>query len=735
MRLRRHLVALVAAAAAIAAALAVSQPTPVAAATGGSITVILDTAPADGTDVGFTGCQGTGCAPFTLDDDADGALPDRISASGLAPATYTITQDAVPGWTLTSISCTSGVSTSVAERRATIALAAGADIACTFKNQAPSITIVQDTSPDDTRDFSYTGCLGSGCGTFALDDDADPSVPTRVTSGALTPGTYTITQSPGVPWSLSGITCSTTTGITRDVPNRRVTIVLSQPTDHPVCTFTDTTQSITLVDDDLTDSGQDQAYTGCGNGGCSSFTLDDDADPALPRQVATGPIPTGTYTLTQEALPGWELTGLTCTGEATDLLARTGTITLTAGEHRICTFTNRPVPNSLNGVAEIASGAFATCARLFNGEARCWGRFTAPGSSSRPTTRPVTVPAVEGADPLSGVTDITGSYSHNCAALADGTAACWGASESGLGDGIFHEESVLRPVRVLTPDGSGPLTGVRQVSAGPLRACALLDSGQARCWGRNEYGTLGDGTTAETTLPVVVLDETGEAPLEGITQIEVGLGQTCALLVSTEVRCWGQRAYGALGDGEPVEANAPPALHPVTVRDQGGVEPLTGVVALSSGSGTCALLATGRAMCWGPGPAPVLEPGAPWNQSVPHPVLDETGVAPATDIASIAAGVNSVCVVRSAGTAWCWGHNDLGELGHGTQNNFEPLAQPVVQRSTAAPLDGVSGISVGWNTACASLDSGEARCWGQNDGNIGDGTTFTRFWAERVIAP
>ena len=742
LRWRRHLVALLAAVAAVAAALAVSQPTPVAAETGATITIVLDTTPSDGVDVGFTGCQGAGCAPFTLDDDSDGALPDRITATDLAPATYTVTQDAVPGWTLTAISCTnvsgSVVSTSVANRRATVTLTAAADITCTFTNQSPSVTIVQDTRPDDPRDFGYTGCLGSGCSTFTLDDDADPALPNTVTGGGLAPGTYTVTQRATSPWSLASIVCNSSTGITRDVPNQRVTIVLTGPTDHRTCTFTDVTQSLTIVDADLATTGQDHTYTGCSDDGCGAFTLDDDdgLDPTNGDRFASGPLPTGTYTIAQAAVPGHELTDLSCPNETVDLLAGRATVTLTAGENRTCTFTNRPTPIPLTGVAEISSGAFHTCARLANGEARCWGRIGAGGSIGAPSTKPVTIGAVEGPGPLTGVVDIAGNWSHNCAALQDGTAACWGSAESAIGDGTLHQETVLRPIRVLLPDGSGPLTGVTQVSAGPIRSCAVLDSGEARCWGRNDYGTLGDGTTTQSALPVVVRNEAGDGPLEDVTQIEVGLGQTCALLATSEVRCWGRREDGALGDGQAVAGNAPPALQPVTVVDPSGTAPLTGVSAISSaGRGTCALLFDGRGVCWGQVPTPLREPGTPWNRWVPHPVLDETGLVAAADLESIAAGMNSVCAVRTAGVAWCWGENGLGELGHGPQGSFEYLPLPVIDRPTVLPLGSVANISVGWDTACAALASGEGRCWGQNEGNIGDGTTLTRYWAEPVIAP
>ena len=184
MRLRRHLVTLVAAVALAAAALIVTQPQPVAAATGGAIRISLDARMPDGTDFGFTGCAGSGCGTFTLDDDSDDTLPWYTTGYGMAFGTYTVTQDVVPGWTLTGITCSGeGTTTDVANRRVTIVLTSEIGADCTFTVQAPSITIVQDTAPDGPTDLDYTSCLGGGCGSFRLDDDADASLSN--TFGAL----------------------------------------------------------------------------------------------------------------------------------------------------------------------------------------------------------------------------------------------------------------------------------------------------------------------------------------------------------------------------------------------------------------------------------------------------------------------------------------------------------------------------------------------------------------------
>ena len=207
----------------------------------------------------------------------------------------------------------------------------------------PAITVVERGTPSDGRDFSFTGCrsgTGAGCGSFVLDDD-DATDATRadvVPAGNLTPGTYTVTQAAAPTWDLTSLTCDT--GETVDLSARRATIALTAG-EHVTCTFTNGSTSITVVQDSTPDDGRDFRFTGCLGSGCGTFTLDDDRDTTLPRQVHGVGLEPGNYTITQGAVPGWELTSLTCdTGETVDLSARRATITLTAGEHVTCTFTN-----------------------------------------------------------------------------------------------------------------------------------------------------------------------------------------------------------------------------------------------------------------------------------------------------------------------------------------------------------------------------------------------------------
>ncbi len=205
-----------------------------------AITVVEDASPDAPQDFAFTGCLGSGCSTFTLDDDEDGARPSRVFGTGLAPGTYTITQAAVPGWDLTALSCDTGESVDLAHRRVTITLTAGERTTCTFRTSSSGITIVEAATPATTQDFSFAGCstgVGAGCSQFSLDDDADPTLPSRVTGAGLAPGTYTLTQADPAPLVLSTLVCDTGEAI--DLAQRRATITLAAR-EHVTCTFTNT---------------------------------------------------------------------------------------------------------------------------------------------------------------------------------------------------------------------------------------------------------------------------------------------------------------------------------------------------------------------------------------------------------------------------------------------------------------------------------------------------------------
>jgi alpha-tubulin suppressor-like RCC1 family protein len=145
-----------------------------------------------------------------------------------------------------------------------------------------------------------------------------------------------------------------------------------------------------------------------------------------------------------------------------------------------------------------------------------------------------------GGSPLTRVTAVTTGSSHGCAVVQGGQVRCWGENDSGsLGDGTTTPRT--RAVTVRRPSGPGPLTGVRSVSAGEYHVCALLEVGQVACWGNNEAGQLGNGaSTLQQLRPTIVRNGAGTGPLRRVVQVSSGALMTCARLVSGEVRCWVQ---------------------------------------------------------------------------------------------------------------------------------------------------------------------------------------------------
>ena len=78
--------------------------------------------------------------------------------------------------------------------------------------------------------------------------------------------------------------------------------------------------------------------------------------------------------------------------------------------------------------------------------------------------------------------------------------------------------------------------------------CAILDNGDLKCWGLDNYGQLGDGgSNTNTNAPSSTAINLGS----GRTAVAVSAGNshTCAILDNGEAKCWGYDVYGQLGDG------------------------------------------------------------------------------------------------------------------------------------------------------------------------------------------
>jgi alpha-tubulin suppressor-like RCC1 family protein len=348
----------------------------------------------------------------------------------------------------------------------------------------------------------------------------------------------------------------------------------------------------------------------------------------------------------------------------------------------------------LQGIAAIAAGGEHTCALTTSGGVKCWGA-NGSGQLGDGTTANRSTPADVG-ELTSGVAAIAAGDHHTCALTASGGVKCWGWNGAGqLGDGTTTSRGT--PV-----DVSGLTSGVTAITAGESHTCVRTASGGVKCWGRNDAGQLGDGTTTERHTPV----EVNGLP-NGVIAIAAGDFHTCALITSGGVRCWGANGSGQLGDGTTTQRSMPVDVSGLTSR----------VTAVAAGDfHTCALITSGGVRCWGANGSGQLGDGTTTQRSMP---VDVSGLA--SGVTAIAAGGEHTCALTTSGGVKCWGSNSSGRLGDGTYTS----------RST--PMDvsgltsGVTAITAGGNHTCALTASSGVKCWGGNwDGQLGDGTTTDR---------
>jgi hypothetical protein len=190
-----------------------------------------------------------------------------------------------------------------------------------------------------------------------------------------------------------------------------------------------------------------------------------------------------------------------------------------------------------SGVRAISAGAYHTCAVTVESAAFCWG-YNYYGQLGDGTQSDAwTAAPVDGLS--SGVVSISAGDNHTCALMQGGGVRCWGARDYGqLGDGKISMFPRSTPVAV------GHLPRVSSLSAGREHTCVVTNAGAARCWGRGDWGQLGDGHRENRPTPVEV-----DFLSSGVTAISAGGLHSCAVTVTGAALCWGSNTHGQLGNG------------------------------------------------------------------------------------------------------------------------------------------------------------------------------------------
>ena len=343
----------------------------------------------------------------------------------------------------------------------------------------------------------------------------------------------------------------------------------------------------------------------------------------------------------------------------------------------------------------LAAGLGHTCARTSTDGVECWGSNTNGQLGNGTTNESFTPTAVVGLS--TSVLAVAAGDDHSCALANVGTVLCWGRNDSGqLGNSTTTDR--WTPTRAAVPGGS-----VVGITAGANHTCAILADGAVLCWGRNEYGQLGDGTTSDRSTPTSVTGLSSPA-----VAVAAGAEHTCVATADGSIACWGRNSFGQLGDGTTTGRAVPVAV-------SGLIGPVT---ALTAGKAhTCALSTHGAVFCWGQNSWAQLGIGDTTDRLVPTAVPSLS-----SGVAAVIAGGDHTCVLDTQGGAQCWGANAFGQVGDGSPAISVPRPTAV-----AGLFSGTVALGAGGGHTCAELGGGGMKCWGLNaSGELGDATTSDR---------
>ena len=327
---------------------------------------------------------------------------------------------------------------------------------------------------------------------------------------------------------------------------------------------------------------------------------------------------------------------------------------------------------------QIACGDFHTCALLDNAQIKCWGKNTdgqlGYGDSIHrgddPGEMGAALPEVAIGSVRTAQKVVTG-WGFTCVLLDTGNVKCWGIN----GDGQLGKENTA--ALNAPPTSSIDLAldnAVVDIAAGTFHVCVLFNTKRVQCWGQNNAGQLGLGDSANrgdgpgemgTSLPLVALGANHE-----VEAIEAGSGNTCALLASGDLKCWGLNFDGEIGYGlaSSVEqiGDAPGEMGDDLPPVDFGTAPPVESVHLGN-SVSCAHFQGGSIKCFGALPSGA---GQIPNDSVPF--LD-LGTGTSVDQMEVTnqhyCTVLTVSGTAGAGTK-CWGAGASGRLGTGSTEDI-----------------------------------------------------------------
>lgn len=395
-------------------------------------------------------------------------------------------------------------------------------------------------------------------------------------------------------------------------------------------------------------------------------------------------------------------------------------------------------------IEDVAIGYTFHCALSSGGGIKCWGQDSfgqlGRGTKGADITNALLVPPLDFGT-TRRVTQLSTGYGHACVVFEDNRARCWGRNESGqLGIDSQNDwgDDADEP---LDQRLDLPFTNVRSIVAGRYSTCAIVGiTGfeQQYCWGSNTLGELGISSSN------VLLDEPGNAVGLNARSLATQIGErwVCALLHNGAARCWGDYLYGVRGVGA---ASSYLGDNELPDQSSDNVKGLPGPVSMiSAGRATSCAISAGDVYCWGRNES--AEAGYPVG-TYGTEIWQTPGKVNLGDISivQVSAGWTSSCALDDEGFVYCWGNDpDDGQLGYAgvTKVGFdrEPVLDYALMGGDGGLDAGTPGLPLGAvdlgdfdaepgpdratkvvtgpDRACALMENGGLRCWGENTGAV-----------------
>jgi alpha-tubulin suppressor-like RCC1 family protein len=366
-----------------------------------------------------------------------------------------------------------------------------------------------------------------------------------------------------------------------------------------------------------------------------------------------------------------------------------------------------------------------------------WG-MNDRGQLARPTGGPATTPAmVTGSAELRGATilSLAEGENHTLALCSDGRILAWGLNNFGQ-LGLNHTVNTPNPTPVNTNQGVSALQGktVVAIAAGYSFSVALCSDGTVATWGRNDAGSLGQGTVggADVLVPTAVNTAPGVSALHGkfVVAISANYGHVLALCSDGTLVGWGYNSSGQVGDG--TTTSRP---FPVNLEATEGISELAGrqVVEISTGyQFSIARCADGNLLSWGGNVAGQLGNGTTTQKVVPSLVSREAGLSAlyGRSVTRIRTGIGHVLALCHDSTVVGWGGNGSGQIGTGSgQPKTFPTEVSRDEVNSALANRTVNAVWSGWYHSLAVCTDGSIVSWGYNANyGLGNGTNLNSFF-------